>query len=105
MADARRYRVEGCILGLALGDALGAPYEGLSLPVFTPGTIPYTDDTEMMIGLVESMLHDGAIDQDHLAARFAANYNPRRTYGGGTHRILQGLRSGGRWRDLNRKFF
>ncbi len=58
-------RFAGCLLGLAVGDAVGAPYEGLThADIFfqfgTPDklitnpsgdTLYYTDDTEMMIGV------------------------------------------------------
>ncbi len=62
-------RFAGCLLGLAVGDALGAPYEGLTaLDIFyrfglpdeivknpSGDTLYYTDDTEMMIGLAETL--------------------------------------------------
>ncbi|HEV2070859.1 MAG TPA: ADP-ribosylglycohydrolase family protein, partial [Acidimicrobiales bacterium] len=82
-APDERSRFRGALLGVVVGDALGAPLEG------HPGPIPaervraldedhvellYTDDTAMTIALAESLLERGELDQDHLAARFVAHY-------------------------------
>src|SRR6266545_4869551 len=74
-------RVVGSVLGLALGDALGAPFEGrradevpdplpaLELPWMglPPGST--TDDTAMARNLVRSLAARGSFDPDDLAAR------------------------------------
>ena len=63
----------GCLLGLAVGDALGAPYEGLNADnVFwgfgspaellkNAGMEPlyFTDDTEIMVGVAETPVEHG----------------------------------------------
>jgi poly(ADP-ribose) glycohydrolase ARH3 len=96
---------QGCILGLALGDALGAPFEGLDSTTifqsFGPARkiveappvdkLHYTDDTQMMIGLIESLLIHSRINEDHLISRFAANYDPRRGYGQGTRKLIAAI--------------
>jgi poly(ADP-ribose) glycohydrolase ARH3 len=98
----------GCLLGQAIGDALGAPFEGqpADFVFFNSGPVGellaqpstevlrYTDDTQMMIGVAESLLDDGQIDQHHLRQRFVANYDPERGYGPGARRILEGLARG-----------
>src|SRR4051812_19604466 len=86
-------RVRGSLLGLAIGDALGAPLEGLSpqqirahYQVVTdyvdgakawkkkpfrwrlPGL--YTDDTQQALALVDVMLARGCVDVDHLATTY-----------------------------------
>ncbi|MGL4421652.1 MAG: ADP-ribosylglycohydrolase family protein, partial [Gemmataceae bacterium] len=95
-------RFAGCLLGLAVGDAFAAPFEGVpdwfilsehGLPerfMQTPANDPmrYTDDTEMMIGVAEALAELGQIDSDHLMARFAANYTPDRGYGSGARTVL-----------------
>jgi ADP-ribosyl-[dinitrogen reductase] hydrolase len=77
-------RVVGCVLGLALGDALGAPFEfrrsaeipdavpALELPWMglPPGST--TDDTAMALNLVESLTACGGFDADDLVERHAA---------------------------------
>jgi ADP-ribosylglycohydrolase len=69
-----RDRAIGCVLGLTLGDALGAPFEGMQhdripspLPAFElswmglpPGTT--TDDTAMARNLVRSLVAWGGLD-------------------------------------------
>jgi ADP-ribosyl-[dinitrogen reductase] hydrolase len=74
-------RVVGSCLGLALGDALGAPFEGLRahripnpLPAFElgrrgspPGAT--TDDTAMARNLMRSLAERGGFDPDDLVER------------------------------------
>lgn len=101
-ADDIRDRAAGCILGLALGDALGAAREGSEPGPFRwEGEVPlhYTDDTEMTIGIVETLLDAESIDQDHLARRFAANYTSWRGYGPVTRKTLHLLREGRPWKE------
>lgn len=106
-------RAAGCVLGLALGDALGAPFEGSSpgaRPTFASlrlagRRLTYTDDTEMMIGLVEALLENPLLEQDRLAERFATNFTSGRGYGGGTRELLMRIRRGEPWSDIGRSVF
>ena len=107
-------RFVGCLLGLAVGDGLGSPFEGLTgtliydlrgLPeqfLNIPSTEPlyYTDDTEMMIGVAETLVECGEIDETVLMRRFAANYHPERGYGPGLQKILDRIRAGDPWEEL-----
>src|SRR5689334_8702472 len=49
----------------------------------------WTDDTAMALSIVDTLVAQGAIDEDDLARRFAARYaaDPMRGYGAGAHRI------------------
>lgn len=81
MVDDLRERVVGCVLGLALGDALGAPFEFRRreaipdpLPAFElgwsgrpPGT--WTDDTAMARNLWRSLAERRRLDPGDVAAR------------------------------------
>ena len=74
-------RFLGCFLGQAVGDALGAPYEGapadfvywtfgpmhelLNKPIQAP--LSYTDDTQMMISVAETLVAHGEIVETALA--------------------------------------
>jgi len=95
-----RYR--GCLLGLALGDALGAPHEGGPLERlvwrfigFTPdGKHRYTDDTQMALDLAHSFLACGRLDAADLAGRFARSYRWSRGYGPSAARVLRLIRRG-----------
>lgn len=93
----------GALLGTFVGDALGMPFEGAP-----PGAIPervemvdarlgrgtYTDDTEMMILLAESLLEHGSVREDRLAEAFLAGCDPARGYGAGTLEVLAQWRRG-----------
>lgn len=86
MPDPSLDRSMGALLGLAVGDALGAPFEGRerdSYPRVTdysvggvhgggPGT--WTDDTAMAICLAESLLARGAVEERDLLERFLRWY-------------------------------
>ncbi|MGZ4149379.1 MAG: ADP-ribosylglycohydrolase family protein [Actinomycetota bacterium] len=101
-------RAEGAILGLAVGDALGAPFEFRRrpdvpdpLPAFTlpwnglpAGT--WTDDTAMARNLWTSLLaHDGALDLDDLLARHLTWFETSPPdVGNLTRRVLTGYRDG-----------
>lgn len=95
----------GCLLGLALGDALGAPFEGgfLERALWRligrtrEGHRRWTDDTQMAIDLAESLLQCKGLDPSQLARRFAGSYHWSRGYGRGTARTLARLRRGEAW--------
>ena len=80
-------RVEGMLLGLAIGDALGNTSESMSpqdrrqkygeirdyLPNKYAGDLPNgvpSDDSQMAFWTLEQLLQDGGLVPDHLAARF-----------------------------------
>ncbi len=106
-------KAEGCLLGLALGDALGAPFEGgvLERAVWwCIGTTPngerrWTDDTQMSIDVAESLLEKGAIDPDELAIRFARSYRWSRGYGPAAAKTLRRIARGMDWRTANRAVY
>lgn len=100
-------RYEGSLLGLALGDAMGAPYEGGALERLlwrligrTPdGAMRWTDDTAMSIDLAESLLACGGLDAGDAARCFAASYRWSRGYGPGAAKILKRIRGGMHWQQ------
>ncbi|GLS26532.1 ADP-ribosylglycohydrolase family protein [Marinibactrum halimedae] len=106
-------KYKGCFLGLAIGDALGAPYEGGPLERLLwkaigktrDGKLRYTDDTQMAIDLAESFLHNDAINQDHLAHTFSQSYQWSRGYGPSTSHLLRLIKKGKNWREVNKKKF
>jgi poly(ADP-ribose) glycohydrolase ARH3 len=101
-------RFAGCLLGLAVADALGGPYEGLTsadlyfrfgtpdVLVRNPSgdTLYYTDDTEMMIGVAETLIECGRIDEPRLCRAFVENYHPDRGYGQGARKVLNAMAAG-----------
>lgn len=109
-----RERFAGCLLGLAVGDAMGAPLEGMPADIvyrtFGPirniiahppvEELTYTDDTQMMIGVAEALVQSGEIVESDLAKQFGENFESWRGYGPGTRRILEAIRSGRDWEWL-----
>lgn len=80
-------RVQGCLLGLAVGDALGAPYEFKPPTAFriTPGALEmhgggshglaageWTDDTAQALALADSLLLRGGFDPHDYLKRLLA---------------------------------
>jgi poly(ADP-ribose) glycohydrolase ARH3 len=112
-------RFTGCLLGLAVGDAVGAPYEGLSADNIYWGFGPpadllnnhlddeicYTDDTQMTIGVAETLVRHGKIVEEDLCRTFAANYHPDRGYGRGARLVLEAMATGGPWQEIARTTF
>jgi ADP-ribosylglycohydrolase len=103
----------GCVLGLALGDTLGAPYEGGPiertlwrwLGYTADGIMRWTDDTQMALDLAESLLAKNALDQEDIALRFATSYSWRRGYGPGTAQLLKRIRRGQPWQSANKSIY
>ncbi len=108
-----RDRFAGCLLGLALGDALGAPHEGGPIERMLwrfigktrQGHMRWTDDTQMALDLAESLLADDGLDPDRLAGRFAASYRWSRGYGPAAARLLKRIARGEDWRRANRSIY
>ena len=79
-------RCLGAFVGLAIGDALGAPVEFRRRGMFTPVTgmraggtfgLPsgaWTDDTAMALCLADSLLHKPDFDVVDLLERFCYNF-------------------------------
>jgi ADP-ribosylglycohydrolase len=101
-------RAELSLEGLSIGDAFGQRYFGQSdvmLAMIERRALPippwqFTDDTVMAIGIVETLRAHGTLDQDHLAERFAVNFqrNPHRGYGAMARYVLSELWDGKDWR-------
>jgi ADP-ribosylglycohydrolase len=108
-ADRRAYE---SLVGLSVGDALGARFEGMAFDplrlettLIPDGIAPWTDDTQMALSIVECLIDAGAIDQDRLAATFGRRFEPWRGYGAGMHVVLPEIRAGKNWRELKDKVF
>jgi len=112
-------RFRGCLLGLAVGDAVGAPFEGLTgetiyrsfgpvdriIADLNDEVINYTDDTQMALGVAECLVEYGCIAADELAERFATNYEAGRGYGSGMQKILNAMVMGKEWKPLVESLF
>src|SRR5262249_5599029 len=96
-------RAKGCLVGLAVGDALGAPLEFLSrnevrrkyptgLREMTASDLweegEYTDDTQMALLIGETFLECGRIEAKDLAGRFHEWKKTAKDVGGMTRAVL-----------------
>jgi poly(ADP-ribose) glycohydrolase ARH3 len=105
----------GALIGTAVGDALGAPVEGWSMEqvrsAYSEGNGwkmsygRYTDDTEMMIGVAESLIKNKGFNGADMARTFIQNYDAKRGYGPGSKEALKRIREGESWEEASRKLF
>jgi poly(ADP-ribose) glycohydrolase ARH3 len=111
-------RFEGCLLGLAVGDALGGRLEAQDahwirdrfatveqLIEYPQDEIWYTDDTQMAIGVAETLVAHGEILEEALCRAFADNYEPSRGYGWGARSVLDAIQSGRDHREVAERHF
>jgi poly(ADP-ribose) glycohydrolase ARH3 len=110
-------RVLGLLLGGAVGDALGARFEGSQrVPpgefrrLLTSGaTLRWTDDTALQVTLADHLadLGEDDVDQDGLALAFARTWErePWRGYGADPPRIFAAALAGQDWRSVARESF
>ncbi len=111
-------RFEGCLLGLAIGDALGGKFEAQTahairarfptleqLIAYPQEEIWYTDDTQMAIGVAEAVVEWGGIVEDALCRAFVANYDPSRGYGRGARAVLDAMQDGRDYRIVAEQHF
>ncbi len=103
-------RLAGAALGTMCGDALGMPVEGWSaeaiasrhgrLERMLAGRLPagsYTDDSQMMIAILETLAAKGRLEGPFLAQRFLACFEPWRGYGGRIFGVMERLAAGAAW--------
>ena len=100
-ASSLRDRARGCILGGAIGDAMGGPFEG------QPGPLRFgehsdwrlSDDTQLTLATCESIIRLGRVSPDHIASEFVERHRARRITGLGssTLKALRDLDAGQHW--------
>ena len=108
-------RFRGCMLGLAIGDALGAPLEGLTaqqikthygrVKNYVDGVQAwkrkpyrwrlkglYTDDTQQALAISDTLLDSSRVDQDRLAELYLSLATPRGSFVGAHRGIGRSFR-------------
>jgi len=105
----------GCLLGAAIGDALGAFIEGLNefnykywiKHVESAKSLIYTDDTHMTIGVAESLIKNEGFNGEDMANTFIKNYEkePYRGYGPGPPKVFKLIKSGKTWIDASKEIY
>ena len=97
MTIATQKKFIGAMIGSALGDAIGelafshTDQTALLHAISKCPILRYTDDTAMAIGLAESLIKKGDIDQEHIGDTFRRNYEsePWRGYASGPPTIFE----------------
>jgi poly(ADP-ribose) glycohydrolase ARH3 len=113
MEPSLKSKFTGALIGSAIGDAFGAPMEGNSMEkvkslygdALKMISGYYTDDTEMMIGVAESLIENRGFNGADMAAKFIRNYHARRGYGPGSKEALRRIREGASWEEASEKLF
>jgi poly(ADP-ribose) glycohydrolase ARH3 len=110
-----RAKFLGSLVGTAIGDAVGAGFEGRpaaetrAIEVAADGRdlLAYTDDTHMMIGVAESLVQKEGFDGEHMARVFVRNYElePWRGYGPGPPSVFRMIRDGEHWDKAGDKLY
>ena len=94
-------RILGCLLGGAIGDAFGSPYEGASPPVELDPTVAplLTDDTILTLATCEAIVAEGCVDPAAIARYLGNSFQAGRVVGIGasTYKALSELAAGGHW--------
>lgn len=98
-----RDRFIGSALCGAIGDAIGAAFEGCSYRQILPayprpedlieraaqdGPFSYTDDTQSSLAVADALLADGSIVPERLMGLLVDHYEPWRGYGAGFRRVV-----------------
>ena len=105
-----RDQFAGCLLASRWATPLGA-FEGLNadniywgygtghalLELPAGESLCYTDDTEMMVGVAQTLVDHGHIAEEPLCQAFADNYHPERGYGQGARLVIEAIAEGGDW--------
>ena len=105
----------GALIGTAVGDALGALFEGRDPAEINeirdaakkPPLLTYTDDTHMMIGVAESLIHSRGFNAGDMLSRFIKNYEaePHRGYAAGPPYIFERVKRGSDWRQVSHEMY
>lgn len=102
LSNEERARVRSCLLGGALGDAWGGPYEGRAASLDTPfpGRPCLSDDTLLTAATCEAIVHSGGMAvAEGIADRMRVWFDDGRLRGLGsaTLKALRDLSAGAHW--------
>ncbi|MBW1860020.1 MAG: ADP-ribosylglycohydrolase family protein [Deltaproteobacteria bacterium] len=97
-------RFLGSALGTFVGDAMGEPVEGWPHKAIY-SRFHYTDDTQMMIGILETLVEKGRFDPAVCAVRFQENFDPSRGYGRRIFGVMERIRQGIPWNEVGTDSF
>ena len=103
-----RDRILGCVLGGAIGDAFGRPYETHRPPIVISDAEEWrlSDDTQLTLATCDAITgRDGSVDPAAIAAAFTRWHGAKRVTGMGSNTLkaLTELVAGGHWALAGRK--
>lgn len=92
-------RFVGCVLGGAIGDVLGGPYEGGGAAVGSHPIGHPSDDTQLTLAACEAIADGGEVTPAAVARRMLVWYRERRLTGLGASTLgaLRALEAGAHW--------
>ncbi|MEM7261680.1 MAG: ADP-ribosylglycohydrolase family protein [Planctomycetota bacterium] len=100
-SSTKRERARAILLAGALGDAIGATYEGKDAPteIVVADHLLVTDDTQLTLATCQSIIAERRIDPESIARQFLEWFRARRLTGLGssTLKALVDLDAGGHW--------
>lgn len=98
-------KIIGCIVGGAIGDCLGRPYENQKGVKVKEGKWEITDDTQMTLATCEAITKSRKVDPEIIAKTFVQWHRrePFKGLGASTYKALLELSQGGHWALVGRK--
>lgn len=106
-------KFRGSLLGTGIGDSLGksceggtvARLEGVKELASNQDILRYTDDTQQMIGLAETLVDKKGFDGEYFAGRLVKNFDPSRGYGPGSTQVIKSFQRGDSWDEPAESLF
>jgi ADP-ribosylglycohydrolase len=106
-------RASHSLIGLAIGDALGAFFEfshgrlsrRITERILPSGVWHWTDDTQMALSLLSVLRQYGAVTPDAFVASLVQHYERSRGYGRSIRALVQRVRAGASWRETAVQMF
>lgn len=100
-------RIAGCLIGGAIGDALGLPFEGQVGPIeySHPEYWSLSDDTQLTLATCEALIGKKRVDPESIALGLCTWFREGRIHGIGasTLKAIRELDEGGHWALVGRK--